>query len=94
MRLEGTLTTTEQGKRMADFGYEQTVKYEVARGLLASKRARLAQMLGRERSLNRSDQSELMRIRAEMRVVARAMRALDVGDEAQLDRAIALNSHL
>lgn len=79
---------------MADFGYEQTVKYEVARGLLASKRARLAQMLGRERSLNSGDQSELMRIRAEMRVVARAMRALDVGDEAQLDRAIALNSRL
>ncbi len=79
---------------MADFGYEQTVKYEVARGLLASKRARLAQMLGRERSLNSGDQSELKRIRAEMRVVARAMRALDVGDEAQLDRAIALNSRL
>jgi hypothetical protein len=76
---------------MSGFGYEQTVKFEVARDLLNSRRAHIAADLGRVRSSANPDPSALGRLQADMRAIARSIRHLDVRDETALDSVIASN---
>ncbi|WNH54839.1 hypothetical protein [Stenotrophomonas oahuensis] len=76
---------------MSVFGYEQTVKFEVARDLLNSRRAHIAADLGRERTKVKPDPSAIGRLQADMRAIAHSIRHLDVRDEAALDSVIAAN---
>jgi len=73
---------------MTDFGYMQTVKYEVARELLGSRRAALTTQLGRLRAAGQSDGIETTQVRANLRAIAAAIRQLDIYKEATLDAAI------
>ena len=74
---------------MSEFGYEQTVKYEVARDLVNSRRARVAAELGVERARSTQEASTIGRLQADMRALARTMRHLDVRNEKALDEVIA-----
>ncbi|HGM6730986.1 TPA: hypothetical protein ACKQBZ_004530 [Stenotrophomonas maltophilia] len=73
---------------MTDFGYMQTVKYEVARELLGSRRTALTSQLGRLRAAGQSDSTETTHVRANLRAIAAAIRQLDIYNEATLDAAI------
>lgn len=76
---------------MGAFGYEQTVKYEVARDLLNGRRAALSAELDHARGDAAGDGAAVDRIQAAMRSVAESIRRLDVADEAALDAVIAAN---
>ncbi|WP_049411973.1 hypothetical protein [Stenotrophomonas maltophilia] len=73
---------------MGQFGYMQTIKYEVARELLGSRRATLAAQLGRVRAGGDTDGVEAAQIRADLRAIAAAIRQLDIHQESTLDAAI------
>lgn len=75
---------------MAEFGYLQTIKYEVARELLGCRRATLSSQLGRLRSVGASDSVEFAQVRADMRAIATAIRQLDIYQESTLDAVIEL----
>lgn len=73
---------------MTDFGYMQTVKYEIARELLGSRRAALTAQLSRLRAAGMSDSVETTQVRADLRAVATSIRQLDIYNESSLDAAI------
>lgn len=73
------------------FGYEQTLKYEVARDLLNSKRAEVSEKIGIESAKKHPDPDVLQQLDREMDDIADQIEDLDVTDEAALDRSISIN---
>ena len=88
-KFHSRIWRTSTGVRsVTQFGYDQIMKYEVARELLITRRAALAFDLWRERGRDEVDTVALEQITAQMRAVAAAIRELDVKNEAGLDEAI------
>jgi|GEM_PF-3170182 len=73
------------------FTYEQTVKYEVARDLLNTRRAELSEQIELEEAKALPDASVIAQLESRLLDIAAEIRDLDVTDEAGLDASIAKN---
>lgn len=78
-------------KPRRSFGYDQTIKYEVARDLLNTRRASLSAKLGTEDAKDSPDPKVIEELKLQMNAVADDIEDLDVTDDAGLDRSIAMN---